>query len=684
MRLILKNFKQHTNLDITFPSAGLVQISGESGVGKTTIFDAINEIINGDGKDVITWGKDTGLYTLKLPELGMVITRSRRPNNLRLEYDGGLALDDHAQEIIYSRLGANADEFGNAAYIMQKQSNSLVSMQPADMGRMINKLSNKGMDPDLFKKFVNQKISEKEKKIKELEVSSSSKSAEIRQLETHLNTLADLNPPEEVEEPDMSVGSEIARKHSNLKDTLTKMRSIIPLKTEIKLISVTLEEKNNSLASLVDVKFDPEELGLLHLKIEYAKYLQKLNKIRDKALSLGKPETESTWDFLNRREQELINEENQVSEERRSFTTEILELELPDPLKCPHCSGDLTVKGLSVLPYAPVDNDRLNYVKVCVDRANEKLKQIFNAKKDITAMKSEAALILHFMRGLAKTDESLDVLQARVKELELLKTESENIAQTRKDLTLEISRLNTRLDKEKERLKTLDVVTKLLSESDITSEMEKLEKEMIEFNSQRVKYGAFLDLDKSYRKSIALKESLTKSLDNFKQELKEIDQAIISEKKTLSEYYKILEQVEISAMAAIERVITFINLSSRKYIDQLFPDTGTVINILNLSTTKKGEERAKPSIETYHKGNKFKGLSPFSGGEQSRVALAFQLAVGEMYSIPFLMIDEGFSGLSMEAKRDGLEFLKTCAINKLILVVEHGAPEHLFDEVIKL
>ena len=64
--------------------------------------------------------------------------------------------------------------------------------------------------------------------------------------------------------------------------------------------------------------------------------------------------------------------------------------------------------------------------------------------------------------------------------------------------------------------------------------------------------------------------------------------------------------------------------------------------------------------------------------------LAYQLALSEMFNSPILMVDEGFTGLEESTRQTCLEMLKPISERKLVLVVEHGAPKHLFDEVINI
>jgi hypothetical protein len=48
------------------------------------------------------------------------------------------------------------------------------------------------------------------------------------------------------------------------------------------------------------------------------------------------------------------------------------------------------------------------------------------------------------------------------------------------------------------------------------------------------------------------------------------------------------------------------------------------------------------------------------------------------------MIDEGFPGLPDTQLEECLQILREESVNKLILVIEHGAPDHMFDKVVTI
>lgn len=123
-----------------------------------------------------------------------------------------------------------------------------------------------------------------------------------------------------------------------------------------------------------------------------------------------------------------------------------------------------------------------------------------------------------------------------------------------------------------------------------------------------------------------------------------------------------------------------------------------VSNVRHLSVDFETEkEAANGNITTritpvvYSRGRKVSFSSGISGGMQTAVELAIDLAVGDVVSrrrgfYPgFLILDESFDGLGGTAKESCLEMLQQTATTKLVLVVDHDASfQGLFHSVIEI
>jgi exonuclease SbcC len=123
MRLIschLENFQSYPKLDIEFKD-GLALISGPTGVGKSTVMDAVAWCLYGvtakqtTSDQVIPWGESgrtTGIINLQ----GLSIFRGRSPNFLHYN-DGKKGKDlKETQEFINRELGIDYDTFVAGSY----------------------------------------------------------------------------------------------------------------------------------------------------------------------------------------------------------------------------------------------------------------------------------------------------------------------------------------------------------------------------------------------------------------------------------------------------------------------------------------------------------------------------------------------------------------------------------------
>jgi len=77
-------------------------------------------------------------------------------------------------------------------------------------------------------------------------------------------------------------------------------------------------------------------------------------------------------------------------------------------------------------------------------------------------------------------------------------------------------------------------------------------------------------------------------------------------------------------------------------------------------------------------------LSRLSGGQKSRIVLAYTLALADIFNLPLIMIDECTSSLDEELNNIVMESLKQHFENKLILVISHQSVEGHFDNIINL
>ena len=120
------------------------------------------------------------------------------------------------------------------------------------------------------------------------------------------------------------------------------------------------------------------------------------------------------------------------------------------------------------------------------------------------------------------------------------------------------------------------------------------------------------------------------------------------------------------------------------YLDTFFPDNPISVKIMPFKETKSTKE-TKPSINLVidYKGIEH-DLTMLSGGELSRVILAFTLALAEIHNSPLILLDESTASLDQELTSCVIDGLKENFNERLVVLICHQVVQGMFDKVIKL
>ena len=149
MLLTLTNFRCYKKVTFEFPDNGTILLWGTSGIGKTTIFKAINFVLYDNESKVITYGEKKCEVILQYKHY--TITRRKNPsyflfknNETNDTYDG-----ETAQHKIKEIFG---DNFELTGYMTQKHSDKFFLMNNNDRSTFLQSLSIKDFDI-LFLRF---------------------------------------------------------------------------------------------------------------------------------------------------------------------------------------------------------------------------------------------------------------------------------------------------------------------------------------------------------------------------------------------------------------------------------------------------------------------------------------------------------------------------------------------------
>jgi DNA repair exonuclease SbcCD ATPase subunit len=141
---------------------------------------------------------------------------------------------------------------------------------------------------------------------------------------------------------------------------------------------------------------------------------------------------------------------------------------------------------------------------------------------------------------------------------------------------------------------------------------------------------------------------------------------------------KILEAESLAML----NIISSINTHAQIYLDCFFSDNPIIAHLVTFKVTKKST-KPQINIEIEYKDMEC-DLSMLSGGELSRVILAYTLALGEMFNIPLLLLDECTANLDQDLSTSIFNSVRQHFTGKLVIIIAHQVVTGAFDREINL
>lgn len=172
------------------------------------------------------------------------------------------------------------------------------------------------------------------------------------------------------------------------------------------------------------------------------------------------------------------------------------------------------------------------------------------------------------------------------------------------------------------------------------------------------------------------------SYQNWEEKVKTLEK---QEKQTRSEYAAATELkdkiIEAESIAMLN-IIDTINTHARIYLDTFFAENPISVQLQPFKETKNN---TKPTINIVieYKGMEA-DMNMLSGGELSRVILAYTLALAEMFNTPLLLLDECTASLDQDLTNVVFDCIKENFNGKMTLIIAHQIVRGTFDKVIEL
>jgi DNA repair exonuclease SbcCD ATPase subunit len=337
-----------------------------------------------------------------------------------------------------------------------------------------------------------------------------------------------------------------------------------------------------------------------------------------------------------------------------------------------------------------------------IERINlKKIQEDIQTKTNLLNSTNNSIDKLQELERAFKNEKFSSTIVSMKKELLIEKEKYEKIKGTKNEkIKGNEEEIQQRLIKEKLLIQEYDIHKKQLKnlESELevkNTQLKNIEKESIgsikkniensekEFQELKVK----LEIHQENVEKINKYETYRKEIDKYtqiKNKVKNLTREEIESGKKLNAINILKQKILESESIAVHRVIDSINTYASNYLELFFPDDPITVSLLCFKEAKnKKSEKPQINIRIIYK-NEECDITSLSGGELSRLVLAFTLALGEMFNTPTLLLDECTASLDQVNTQNVFESIKQNFSNRLVLAIAHQVVEGSYDHVIKL
>lgn len=395
-----------------------------------------------------------------------------------------------------------------------------------------------------------------------------------------------------------------------------------------------------------------------------------------------------------------------------------------DSLLCPHCNQYvryLNSKLVSV-DHKPISNEEImNYEKE-LNKLSIKINNVRQAQQFENQMNTLLSICgdvkqyenVHRINP-SNIQQNLNVL-FKIKYVDKPKISSGMCEILYKNHQLNERKLNFKLKSQEliDKISKYDIDTNLIFDEEINNILKEMQNYKQDFqvkcenfkNIQRI--NKLLDdyqeqlkiLPNMNDNCIDLLEESKKHLKNLEMEYDEImySNEIISKHSELSKMQEQLIKLEKDKMSLVklkntalyveclqlQDTVDTINIIMNDMLSKFFTEPINVTLSLHKELkTQKNTQKREVNLKISYKGCEYDSVNQLSGGEGDRVSLALILALNNVCSSPFLLLDECMTAFDQSLKEMTIHALKNYPY-KNIICVDHSSIEGFYDKTITI
>jgi DNA repair exonuclease SbcCD ATPase subunit len=453
MKLFLSNFRCFKDLAFEIPEDnGVLLLWGTSGIGKTTIFKAINFVLYGKEQKVTKHGEKKCKVVFEFKDV--IITRTKCPNHLTVKTPSIELSDEPAQKEIEKIFGK---DFLLTSYMAQKSTESFFSLSSNDKSAFLHRLSIKDFDVDSIRKKTRELIRQRKEKL----LINTTEQRVVKNMYDSLNCSSAKEPKIKIDLKGKSI-DEFIESENKLKEKVKKflkekreeLSLLLSLLEKIKINTVRIEEKNKQLNDIIfklqDYSYLENGIALDNLKATLEEY----NKITlYYTLKKSCKDLKNEYDKMVEDEKKKIEEDMGKLKLKKSSINILKDGELEDLIKVKTIYEKIKMKTVSEiktkLSTLNTDDNEKEVETVRLKEMREKLPvlqvELENVKKNIKDI-GEITSGITTKHKCPKCDTKVYIDKDCIKEipenLDELKINLESLKKKREKLDLQISSLS--------------------------------------------------------------------------------------------------------------------------------------------------------------------------------------------------------------------------------------------------